>query len=339
MKSIIKSLIVCALVGSGVAHAQQDIHFSQFYSAPTLINPATTGVFNGNIRGMVNYRSQWKSVSEPFTTITAAADARLFEKKDGGFLGLGAAFYNDKAGTSNLTTGNYALSIAYAFQLDKDVYLSLGVQPGLITKSIDPSGLYYGTQFNGLSYDNGIASGENSAAANFKAFDVNAGAYLLYRIDNYSAFYGGLSASHLTRPNISFLGSTDKMLMKYTFHAGAELALKGTNMVILPNTLMKFQGPNRIINIGADFKYVMQQQSHFTGFVNELSAGFGAYYRVGDALWGTLQFNWTGLTVAFSYDLNLSGLSVASNGLGGMEMMIMYRHGIGNGKGKSTRFL
>jgi hypothetical protein len=83
----------------------------------------------------------------------------------------------------------------------------------------------------------------------------------------------------------------------------------------------------------------MQQQSHFTGFVNELSAGFGAYYRVGDALWGTLQFNWTGLTVAFSYDLNLSGLSVATNGLGGMEMMIMYRHGIGNGKGKSTRFL
>lgn len=327
------------LLGWGAnAYAQQDIHFSQFYSAPSYINPGTTGVFNGDIRAMFNYRSQWKTISDPFTTITASADGKVFST-DNGFMGVGAVFYNDKAGTSKLTTGNYALNISYALEISKDMYLSLGVQPGFLQKSINLSGLYYETQFIGNGFNNALPSGEISSSQSFMTFDLGAGLYWMYRSSDLTAFYLGAAGAHLTQPNVSFLGSNDPLLRKYTFHGGAEIGIKNTNMIILPNFLVKAQGPNRIFNIGSDFKYIIQKQSHFTGFVNEMSVGLGAYYRAGDAMWGTLQFNWTGFTLAFSYDLNLSDLSVATNGNGGMEMMLMYRAGIGTGKGKSTRFL
>ena len=40
----------------------QDIHFSQFYMSPLNLNPAMTGVMNGNIRLTGNYWNQWASV-------------------------------------------------------------------------------------------------------------------------------------------------------------------------------------------------------------------------------------------------------------------------------------
>lgn len=327
-----------AVLGMSTLHAQQDIHFSQFYSAAGLINPGTTGVFNGDIRAMVNYRNQWKSISEPFTTISSSVDAKVYDGSSG-FLGAGLTFYNDKAGASKLTTQSYGLNLAYAIELSKDMYLSLGVQPGLFQKSINTSDLYYGTQFTGNGFNTALSSGEASTSSKFLSFDMGAGLYWIYRKDDHNAYYLGASGSHLTQPNISFLGSTDKLLRKYIFHGGMEIGLKNTNMIILPNFLVKMQGGNRIINVGTDVKYIIQEQSHFTGFVNEMSVGMGAYYRVGDALWGTLQFNWTGFTLAMSYDLNLSDLSVATNGNGGMELMLMYRAGIETGKGRSTRFL
>jgi type IX secretion system PorP/SprF family membrane protein len=336
---ITKIIFSAAFFGWGMqAYAQQDIHFSQFYSASNYINPGTAGVFNGDIRAVLNYRSQWKSISEPFNTFTGSVDAKVKET-DNGFLGIGAVFYNDKAGASKLTTGHYGINISYALEINKDMYLSLGVQPSFMQKSINTGNLYYGTQFTGDGFNSSLPSLENSVASNFNAFDLGAGMYWMYRPNKETAFYLGAAGAHLTRPNVSFLGATDKLLMKFTFHGGAEFEIPQSNMSILPNFLVKMQGPNRIINLGSDFKYIIQRQSHFTGFINEMSAGLGAYYRVGDAFWGTLFFNWTGFTLAFSYDLNLSDLSVATNGNGGMEFMLMYRAGIGTGKGKTTRFL
>lgn len=339
MKKITKILALAALIAPFQLDAQQDIHYSQFHSSPTFLNPGSTGVFNGNIRAMLNYRSQWKTISQPFSTFSASFDSRLLQDKlKSGFFGLGAVFYTDKAGASKLTTGNYALNISYAIEVGEDMYLSLGVQPGFLQKSINYSDLQYGHQWTGTAFDNTIA-GEYSGSMKFMTFDLGAGIYFNYRSSEDLAFYAGVGAAHLTSPSISFLGTTDNLIRKFTFHGGAEIVVPNTSLIILPNFLVTSHSPNRIINFGADFKYLLKEQSRYTGFVDEVSAGLGLYYRVGDAFWGTFQFNYTGFTFAVSYDLNISDLSVATNGMGGMELMLMYRAGIGNGKGKSTRFL
>ena len=61
-------------------HAQ-DIHFSQFFASPVLVNPANTGNFNGVARLGLNYRDQWGSVSVPYQTFSTYADFAVQPKK------------------------------------------------------------------------------------------------------------------------------------------------------------------------------------------------------------------------------------------------------------------
>jgi len=42
----------------------QDAHFSQFYSAPLLLNPALAGTMDGTFRIASVYRDQWRSALE-----------------------------------------------------------------------------------------------------------------------------------------------------------------------------------------------------------------------------------------------------------------------------------
>ena len=58
----------------------QDIHFSQFFQAPLLVNPSLTGVFNGDQRAIVQYRNQWDEFA-PYTTYSFSIDGGLFKKK------------------------------------------------------------------------------------------------------------------------------------------------------------------------------------------------------------------------------------------------------------------
>jgi hypothetical protein len=47
--------------------------------------------------------------------------------------------------------------------------------------------------------------------------------------------------------------------------------------------------------------------------------------RIGDAFYTTLFLNFSEFSLGLSYDLNMSGLSLATNGRGGMEMLLRYR--------------
>ena len=40
----------------------QDVHFSQFNETPQLLNPGATGVYNGYMRGIINYKNQWMAM-------------------------------------------------------------------------------------------------------------------------------------------------------------------------------------------------------------------------------------------------------------------------------------
>ena len=73
---------IIVLVGSmfllGKASAQ-DPHFSQFFSSPLTLNPAFTGKFFGDYRVMGNYRNQWPTINNAFTTATIAADFHILQ--------------------------------------------------------------------------------------------------------------------------------------------------------------------------------------------------------------------------------------------------------------------
>ena len=109
----------------------QDIHFSQYYSAPLTINPALTGGFAGDYRAGVNYRTQWGTVTVPYQTFDIFGDMnlgrRLFARN---FWSIGLNVISDRAGDGGLSVTKILGSGAYHILLDagKRNDLSFGAQ-------------------------------------------------------------------------------------------------------------------------------------------------------------------------------------------------------------------
>ena len=96
MKKLI--VIIAVLLQLGMLNksiAQVDPHFSQYYAYPLWLNPALTGVFNGDTRVNLNFKNQWASVGNGYNTGGLSADFRPTEK-----VGLGFNVINQAAGTA-----------------------------------------------------------------------------------------------------------------------------------------------------------------------------------------------------------------------------------------------
>lgn len=324
-----KRLLLITLIGmiSLGSSAQQDRHYSMFYASPMSLNPAATGFFEGKAQFFAGYRNQWRSISaDPYTTVSACMDGKVLESKlNGGFLGIGMTFYNDKAGPSRLTSNIYSFNINYALELAKNQKLAIGIQPGFLQRYIGNTNLTWDEQWNGNAFDQNLQSGEYSTFQRSSQFDIGAGIYYTANLTDRNSLYIGASATHLLQPSFSLINVPDDLYRKYIFHAGGELGGNHSKFNICPNLLVFTQGPNREISIGTDFKYFLKESSKYTGYYGQSSISVGTYLRLNDAFYTTFFFNTSGFSFGLSYDLNLSKLSLATQGRGGVEMVLRYR--------------
>ncbi|MBL8010233.1 MAG: type IX secretion system membrane protein PorP/SprF, partial [Flavobacteriales bacterium] len=67
-----------ALLLVPVRGGAQDVHFSQFFDAPLVLNPAVAGDIEGDQRVALFHRTQWQSVGSPFRTHALSYDLPLF---------------------------------------------------------------------------------------------------------------------------------------------------------------------------------------------------------------------------------------------------------------------
>jgi len=338
MKRII-TLVVMAFGVIGSFQAQQDIHVSNFFASSNWLNPGSAGFFEGDFRFYGDYRSQWTKISpNAFKTMSFSMDGRVLEDDlKNGFIGTALNFYNDVTGDGQMKTNNISANFNYAIELDKYNKLALGVNVGLLNRSVTFSNFYFNSQWNGEQYDPSISSGESGLNASFAKFDLGAGLYYYGMPSEDVRIYGGIGAFHLTRPNVSLYGGEDQLMMKFNIHGGLNYNLPLIRTAFMPNFMVMLQGSNMVINVGSDVKYLLKERSHYTAYFDETSIAFGAYYRAGDALFGTLRFSIAGISAGVSYDLTLSDLSKANNGFGAMEFMVMYRASFGkSGFGKAS---
>jgi len=79
----------------------QDPRFAQFYTAPDQLNPALTGVYDGQFRFIANYRDQWASVLNdvPFRTLSTHLDGKISIGRND-YLSIGVNGLRDIAGDS-----------------------------------------------------------------------------------------------------------------------------------------------------------------------------------------------------------------------------------------------
>ena len=326
----------------------QDPHFSQFFYSPLTVNPANTGVFNGDIRVNTLYRMQWFTVTSPFKTASVSMDAPVFRSRmnRNDFFAAGFNFINDGHGNANIVTNTYNALVSYTKYLGgkKSNYLTFGYTAGYGMRTAGIGGLKFDSQYDPNTGGYSSAYGINEQNSGTAAFiDMSTGLLWSFSSDRKVRNSFGVSVHHLTAPNISILGRTDKLLRKYSFQWNAAYKLgTNSNAELLPALLFARQGNALLINGGANIKYLLQERSRYTNYHNERSMSIGLFYRFRDAAYLNLRLDFEDFAFAAAYDINISGLTPASKSIGGFEFMLQYRGAFGfkqNSKRASVQFL
>ena len=341
MKKIKLIIVLLAIVSSNL-FAQQDPHFSQFFSSPLTLNPANAGMFEGDLRAILNYRNQWGTISKSFSTMAASVDVPVLRKMKGGKFGLGLNFFKDDAGDSRMSTMNYAISLAYHLDISggkSNHFLSVGFQGGMIQRSINYSSLTWNDQWNGLEFNQDIGTIDQFGGIAVNALDLSSGLNWYYAPKPENRFWAGFSMFHINSPNVGF-NAESALMKKYTLHGGGDIGLGSGDYALMPNFVFVKQGPNQYIDVGTEVKVYLQKNTKFTNFKNQMYVSVGPYLRWGDAMYLVARYNWQGITAAVSYDFNLSELTAVSSGVGGFEIMLGYKMDLGANptRGHSVRF-
>lgn len=316
------------LLLSSVHSRAQDIHFSQWSMAPLVQNPASAGALN-NFEAYLNYRNQWRSITTPFKTYAASAMGKINKgKSKKGYWGAGALFYSDQAGDGSLKTTGGNLVLSRHVKLSKYENLGFGINGGFGQRSINFEQFQWGSQYNGASYDPSAPVGESFQGNSFGYLDLSSG--IVYSFNNTSGLVNvtsnnfkqgsfGISASHLNRPNYSFLESGDRLRIRWTAHGEVLWSIKHTPLAIQPGFQIYQQGPSNEILVGSLIRLELLPDSKYTGFYKGGGIFGGVYYRTNDALIFSGMIQLGQYSFGFSYDMNTSKLVAASGGRGAIE--------------------
>ena len=315
----------------------QDIHFSQFspeYSG-IVLNPATAGAFNGNQRVIINYKDQWRSIAMPYKTYSFSGDIGFLKKKfQNSYMGLGLFIFNDIAGDTELGTTQANISLSYHILLNKKNILTAGLQGGFAQRSINNSVFQWDNQYDGTGFNADLPSGESIILENYTHSDFGAGIlWHFFSKDRYMTSNDGvkinlgMSILHINRANQTFYQyGIDELNQRIVVHVDASIGIKNTDFALLPGGVFYKQYGAREILFGTLVRYRIKEESKYTGFIKETAFSLGGYYRLQDAFIIALQFEIANYAIGISYDVNISGLQIASNGQGGIEISLRYIH-------------
>lgn len=286
----------------------QDAIYSQFYMSPTLLNPA----FAGNTQGpfvAVNYRNQWPSISNAYSTYSVAYDQQWQENT-----GLGVNVTADDAGDGAIKTTKLSGIYSYRVRLREDTYIKGAVEAGygqtalnweqfIFFDSLDPE---FGSESpGGVS----IPSGEIPRSNLSKGFfDIGSG-LLIYN----PLWYAGFSYKHINSPTIDFVqddtGPSGQLPSRLTLHGGMQISLDGGNI----GENSTFLSPNVLVSKQADFWQVTG------GALLNIDRIFGGlWYRQGgrnsDAVIASIGVKSGVFKIGYSYDYTISELTIGSGG-------------------------
>ena len=319
MKRLLLNYIVFILLISQVWG--QDPHYSQFFMAPQLLNPATTGSASSDWRIMSNYRQQWDNAETPFSTFSLTMETKLAGKEKGeNTIGSSFTLMADRSLYGAFKSVYASGAIAYHVQLAVKHRLGLGIHASYGNRRIDYSQLTFGTQFTSRGFDVSLPSGENSLAT-MKPF-VSLGAGLLYNFHTeYFNLDVGYSRFHLNKPLQSFIADPQqKIPLRYVAHMNMEY--------ILSRSLL--------INVNVAYQKQATQQYYAAGGALglDISGGdrnkiffAGAWYRQEDAIYPYISLLIGNVQMGVSYDVTVSKQNLGPSNPRTIELSMVVKKG------------
>ena len=300
---IIFLLLLVALIVPSLQ--SQDLHYSQFYNAPLVVNPALTGVFNGDQRVTFSFRDQGRSLPTPYLTFTAGYDQKIYPKKsDKAFWGIGGFFNYDKQGDSQLQLVNLNLAGSFSRIINKKNIITIGAMIGYANRGFDPEALTWDTQWdtNTNQFNETLGSGENFSFESFNFIETGLGLNYRWQKTDRTKFDIGVGGFHLTKPQSRFNDSVDQVLpMRFSMYAihSRELSQK---LDLELDAMYQLQDKYRELLMGAYLNFYLNEER---GKNRQFRVGSG--YRItADVVFIKAGIQINELFVSASYDLDLS---------------------------------
>jgi type IX secretion system PorP/SprF family membrane protein len=299
----------------------QDIHYSNFGFSPLNMNPALTGVFNGEYRGTANFRQQWSGVPVNYTTFSGSVDMKMASKKDIPPFRIGAFLSHDRAGWSKLTNSALYVSGSYLRPLSNRDFLSGGLSIGLNQRAFRTGDLTWDDQYKEKRFDpSNISADATTFDETIFYPDLSAGInYHRQAPRQRSALDIGFGYFHINNPSRSFKGEPAvKCAPRYSLYASTNVKLTDFFDVLLDGSA-QFQGPHRELLAGIGGRlYLVDRHT------KQIALQAGITLRNGDAVSPHVGMVFNRWKVAVNFDSNFSQFKTASNRFGGPEINVVY---------------
>lgn len=301
--------------------AAQDIHFSMFDMSPLNLNPAHTGMMDGDRRISNIYRTQWKAIGDPLNTYSIGYDQQLYflpYNVSGGLL-----FVSDKSGGIDLVENKFMLSVSTKFLRGVNTF-SVGLQAGVVSKVWSWKGATFPAQYDREigQFNPNLSSGETGYGMSRVYADINAGAIWKRRTSK-GILLAGASVFHVNAPDDSFFKNGKGLKPRLTGHVYYDLKLNDKWFIKPSYMVMTMQkAQDMLFNASGG---VMLKDNPMN--IKRAWLGVGVrtgINRNGDAVYPSAGVDFKHINVAMAYDVNFSDLKVATNNRGAFEVALIY---------------
>lgn len=309
------------LIASGKICKAQDPHFSQYFSSPLTLNPATTGFFDGDYRLALNERQQWWNIGANYNTTSLSGDFKILAEQIPQFdtFGIGFSGIFDKSLNGALHSNYLSASVAYHKSLADEgrQTLTLGIQGTFADRFIDLSKLTFASQFNVNFFDPSLPVNVSNSYSDTKYVEVNAG--LLYTLHaNKDNYYLGASLYHINRPTERIYDPVGyKIPFRITAHTGSEININSLSSVLFSGVYMSQGGINDSL-LGAAYAFKLDDDLYRTKIY------LGVWYRVNESYIPYLGIDYDNFSAGVNY--NLSALAVNSYHPATFEFSLIFKH-------------
>ena len=293
-----------------LAHAQQEVGFSQYFTAMGYYNPAYAGK-SGDMNVLAQSRLQWYGAIQ-----NAPASAFVAAEMPAHFLnlphGIGIVASYDKASSLYQRT-HIAAQFAYKKKLGKGT-LSIGLQGGMISETFRGDSI----RLNEHEGDDPIIS---RIAVNGRAVDFAAGLYF-----STANFYIGVASTHLLAPKIKL---DENMEMKVdrivNLMAGYNIQTKNPLIELQPSLFVLTNLQMATGDVTARVVYNKMYNGGLGVRINDMAGVNAVILYLGAEM--------NQIRLGYAYDFPTSVISK----MGSHELMLSYRVELEKPKGKRNR--
>ena len=300
----------------------QDANYTQFYNNPVYFNPATAGIEDGmNIR--TSYRKLWPSIGDGFNSYMLSVD--IAEPAVGG--GLGLIMHSGDEGAGKIRENSFGAMYSYRMPVIKrKFYIQMGLQASAVSKRLKQDGYVFSDQLDPIYGD--VYTSDYHGVSNDRVLypDFNAGIAGKFNIGEFNngnprtTHIVGFSASHITRPDESFIGvESSRKPVKIVAHYNSVIPLRWgyTNekkLSLAPGIVYENQAVFETFSMGLNF---MLDPVYFGLWSRSRKViESGDNYNAAIVLLGikTSINPELELDIGYSYDITVSKLSKATAG-------------------------